>query len=835
MGYRLIRRLPIVVTILLAVLILTTAYVHAGRPALQSSTAKAPISNERAVLDRYCVSCHNVRLKTGGLTLDTLDVSNVSASAETWEKVIQKLRLGTMPPAGSPRPDHASYDAVASWLEAEIDRRSASNPNPGRTEAVHRLNRAEYQNGVRDLLGVEIDAASLLPADDADQFGFDNIADVLSVSPALLERYLLAARRIARLAVGALPGGPVSEIYNLPVLRHQDDRMSEDLPFGSRGGAAIRHHFPADGEYTIKVRLLRTYVDCIKGFGEPHELEIRLDGVRIKQFTVGGENLGKPAPASFCGNLFGDAEWEYYIRAGGDAALEARFAARAGTRVVGVSFVREMHEPEGVLQPRLPTFSFAVDEAPDGFPSVDQIIIAGPYSVDPTGKTPSQTKLLTCSPAAAADEAGCARQILSVVARRAYRRPITDKDIQTLVEFYESGRRQGSFEAGIQAGIERILVAPDFLFRFEPDPRNVRPGTVYALSDLELASRLSFFLWSSIPDEELLDIAIAGRLKHSGVLEQQVKRMLADDRSKTLVDNFVGQWLELRNIRNVSPDAELFQDFDENLREAFRRETELFFESQIRGDRSILESLTADYTFVNERLAKHYRIPGVYGNRFRRVTLENSAERAGFLSHGSILTVTSYPTRTSPVLRGKWVLNNLLGAPVPPPPPDVPTLPDRGVGGKPASVRERLEQHRKNPMCASCHSRMDPLGFALENFDAIGRWRLTEVGQPIDASGSMPGETPFRGPTGLRDLLLGHRERFVGTVTEKLLAYALGRGIQYYDRPAVRKVVRAAAADDYRWSAAILAIVKSAPFQMRRSAERTPPTSTGAATSAQHH
>ena len=806
-------------------MLLCSAYVQAARAPQAPITSASQPADHRAVLNRYCVTCHNQRLKTGGLTLDTLDVANASANADVWEKVIQKLRLQTMPPSGLPRPDRATYDALAASIETAIDRAAAARPNPGRTEAVHRLNRAEYQNAVRDLLGVEIDVSSLLPADDADQQGFDNIANVLSVSPALLERYLHAGRKIARMAGGRPSVDPVSDIYTVPLLRHQNDRMSEDLPFGSRGGTAIRHYFPVDGEYTIKIRLLRTYVDCIKGLDQPHELEIRLDGARVGRFTVGGETPGKSAPASFCGNLFGDREWEFYVHEA-DANLELRFAAAAGRRLVGVSFVREQWEPDGILQPRLPTFSFAVDEAADGLPSVDQIVISGPFGSG-EGQRPGRGGRFACEPARrvsnggrdeSSSELACARQMLTGLARSAYRRPVTESDLQTLLQFYEAGRRRGSFESGIQAALERILVAPDFLFRFEPDPRNVAPGTVYRISDLELASRLSFFLWSSIPDNELLDLAIAGKLQNPAVLGQQVKRMLADRRSNTLVENFVGQWLELRNLRNVSPDPELFQDFDENLREAFQRETELFFESQFRDDRSVLESLTADYTFLNERLARHYQVPGVYGSRFRRVALPSDPHRAGFLSHGGLLTVTSYPNRTSPVLRGKWVLNNLLGAPPPPPPPDVPGLPDRGEGGKPASVRERLEQHRKNPLCATCHSQMDPLGFALENFDAIGRWRMSDAGSPIDASSAMPGGSRFEGPAGLRDLLLDHQEQFVATVTEKMLAYALGRGLQHFDRPVVRSIVREAAAQDFQWSSVILAIVKSAPFQMRRTA-----------------
>jgi hypothetical protein len=635
------------------------------------------------------------------------------------------------------------------------------------------------------------------------------------VSPALLERYLLAARKIARIAAGRPASATVSEAYDVPLLRNQDDRISEDLPFGSRGGVAIRHFFPVPGDYSVKVRLVRTYVDCIKGWGEPHELEVRLNGALVKRFTVGGADVGKPSPSSFCGNLFGDAEWEFYVREG-DADLTVPLTVGAGTHTVAVTFEREAWEPEGILQPRVPTFTQAIDEMPDGRPAVDRVVITGPLQAGaaPDGLSPS--RLYTCLPASAAEEAKCARQILSTVARRAYRRPLNAKDVETLLEFYEAGRARDGFAAGIQAGLERVLVAPDFLFRFETEPKQTAAGTAYRISDLELASRLSFFLWSSIPDDELLDLAARGKLRTPQELDRQIARLLADPRSDSLVENFVGQWLELRNINNVSPDAELFQDFDENLREAFKTETELFFASQLRRDRSVLESLTADYTFVNERLAKHYGIPNVYGSRFRRVEVPAGPRRAGFLSHGSLLTVTSYPNRTSPVLRGKWVLNNLLGAPPPPPPPDVPGLPESGEGGKPATVRERLERHRQNALCATCHSQMDPLGFALENFDAIGRWRTHDAGAAVDASGALPGGSAFAGPMGLRDLLLSHQREFIATVTEKLMAYALGRAVTPRDRPAIRQIVREAAAQDYRWSAIIGGIVHSVPFQMRR-------------------
>ena len=771
----------------------------------------------RALLDRYCITCHNEKLRTAGLTLDTIDVTHVSAGAEVWEKAIRKLRMGAMPPPGRPRPDQATADAFRSYLETSLDRAAAASPNPGRTEAVHRLNRVEYQNAIRDLLALEVDVAALLPADDADQHGFDNIAEVLSVSPLLLERYMSAARKISRLAVGRPPTGPAVETYRVPLLLLQDDRLSEDLPFGSRGGIAIRHYFPVDGEYTIKIRLQRNYVEYVRGLGTPHQLEIRLDGARIKQFRLGGEAPGNPAPGSYAGNIDGTPDWEQYMLHA-DEGLDLRLPVKAGPRVVGATFVRKLSEPEGVLQPRQTGFPLAVNERWDGNAAVDGVAIGGPYTVDGPGDTSSRRQIFVCRPQRSKDEEACAKKILSTLARRAYRRPVTSADVETLLSFYQSGRRQGTFDAGIQSALGRLLVDPDFLFRIERDPPHVASSTTYRISDLELASRLSFFLWSSIPDDELLEVAARGKLNDPKVLGEQVRRMLADARSKTLVDNFTGQWLVLRNLRSVSPDPNVFPDFDENLRAAFQRETELFVDSVLREDRSVVELLTADYTFVNERLARHYRIPNVYGNRFRRVTLTGE-QRGGLLGHGSLLTVTSYPNRTSPVLRGKWVLESILGTPPPPPPPNVPGLPDRGEGGKPASVRERLEQHRKNPACAVCHAPMDPLGFALENFDAIGTWRTTnEARAPIDTSAALPDGTQFQGLAGLRGVLLSHREHFVGALTEKLLAYAVGRGVEYYDQPSIRKIIRDAAPNDYRWSSIVLGIVQSTTFQMRRSA-----------------
>ena len=791
----------------------------AQAPPSATLRSAAPAPPTRELLDKYCVTCHNEKLRSGGLELTKVDPANPSAHADTWEKVVRKLRMDAMPPVGRPRPDAATSARFVQAIERGIDKAAATHPNPGRTEAVHRLNRAEYQNAVRDLLAVDIDAATVLPADDADRYGFDNIADVLSVSPALLERYLSAARKVGRLAIGRSTSAPVIQTYTLPTLLFQTDRMSEDLPFGSRGGVAVRHQFPSDGEYTFKIRLQRTYVDCIRGIGEPHDLEVRLDDVKVKTFRVGGEGKGKPAPASFCNNLIGDPEWEAYIH-GADEHLEGRVTAKAGTHVIGVTFGREMWEPEGVLQPNPTPFSLAINETPDGLPSVDSVTISGPYNPTGVGSTPSRKQIFVCTPARPKGEDACAKQILSTIARRAYRRPVTPKDIDTAMAFYKTGRqsktRDGSFDAGVQSGIERILVDPDFIFRIEREPATPVQGPAYRISDLELASRLSFFLWSSIPDDQLLDLAARGRLRVPGVLEQQVRRLLADPRAHSLVDNFAGQWLVLRNIRSAAPDAEIYADFDENLREAFQRETELFFASQLENDRSIVELLTADYTFLNERLARHYGVRNVYGNHFRQVALGNNPQRGGLLTHGSLLTVTSYPNRTSPVLRGKWILQNILGTPPPPPPPNVPTLPDKGEGGRPATVRARLEQHRKNPVCATCHATMDPLGFALENYDAIGSWRTTaEGGSAIDSSGTFPGGVAFEGPQGLRGMILAHKQEFVETVTEKLLAYALGRGVQYYDYPSVRKIVRDSASADFRWSAVVLGIVKSEPFQMR--------------------
>jgi cytochrome c5 len=766
----------------------------------------------RAVIEKYCVTCHNERLKTAGLMLDKADIGHIGANAEVWEKVIRKLGTREMPPPGRPRPDAATYTAMSAFLEKALDDTASAHPNPGRV-AVHRLNRTEYTNAIRDLLGLQIDGKFLLSADEADQEGFDNVASVLSVSPALLEGYLSAARTISRLAVGDPTINPVADVFKVPTALVQDERTSDDLPFGSHGGTSIRYHFPLDGEYQVKVLLRRQLYLYIIGMGEPHQIDIRLDGVLIKRFEVGGKAKGMTMPESFAGNTQGDPEFEKYMHTA-DAGLDARFPAKAGTHDIGVSFVRRFWEPEGAVQPPQRGFARTTNELYHGNPAVDTVSIAGPYdTVGMSDDSPSRRKIFTCRPKDAASEEPCARKILSTLARRAYRRSVTEQDVARLLDFYKEGRTNATFDAGIQRGLERILAAPGFLFRVEHEPANAAAGSVYRLNDLDLASRLSFFLWSSIPDDELLNTAIAGKLKQPAVLEQQVRRMLADSRSRALVSNFVGQWLQMGKLTGLVPDVDTFPDFDENLREAMRQETEEFVAGQMREDRSLLELLTANYSYLNERLARHYGVPNVYGNHFRRVTFTDGV-RGGLLGQASVLTVTSYPNRTSVVLRGKWLLANILGAPPPPPPADVPSLKEAGKDGQPRSLRDRMEQHRNSPACAACHQRMDPLGFALENFDALGKWRTVADGEKVDVSASLPDGTTFEGIAGLRKLLVNHKDDYVRTLTEKLLAYGIGRGIEYHDFPAIRKIARESAPGDYRWSSVILGIVRSTPFSM---------------------
>ena len=800
-------------TLLASVAMMAAAQGSAYRPVhaqvnRPQSVAAVPL---RAVLDRYCVTCHNERQKAGALMLDTMDVGHIGDAAEVWERVARKLRTQEMPPPGLPRPDRATYEASASWLETALDDSAAVRPNPGRV-VVHRLNRAEYANAVRDLLGLEIDGRSLLPADEADEQGFDNMAAVLSVSPALLERYMSAARTISRLAVGMPPTTPVIDTYKIPSGLVQDDRTSDKLPLGSQGGVSFRHNFSVDGEYTIKLVLRRELYGYLIGMGEPHQIDVRLDGVLAKRFTVGGEGKGIQAPETFVGTIRGDPEWEAYMHTA-DASLEIRVPVKAGPREVGVSFVRQFSEPEGVLQPPQRGFLRSINELYFGHPAVDSVLIGGPYGQVSPGTTPSRSKVFLCRPDGTSAQEACARKILSTLARRAYRGPVTEDDVQTLLGFYREGLADGGFDTGIQRGVGRILAAPSFLFRIVREPANLAPGTTYRLSDLDLASRMSFFLWSSIPDDELLNAAALGRLTDPAVLGRQVRRMLSDPRANALVDNFGTQWLKVGKTRGLVPDSIAYPEFDENLREAFQTETQLFLRSQLREDRSVVDLLTANYTFVNQRLARHYQIPNIYGDHFRRVTFDDGAVRGGLLGQANILAATSYADRTSPVLRGKWLLENLLGAPPPPPPPDVPALEENVAGKQLRSIREKLEAHRKNPACATCHVRMDPLGFSLENFDALGKWRTVADGVPVDASASLPDGTRFEGAAGLRTILVNHRTDFVRTFTEKLLAYAVGRGVESYDLPAVRKITRDAAANGDRWSSIILAVVKSTPFQ----------------------
>ena len=791
----------------------------------QPAPVPAPATAPRAVLDTYCVTCHNERLRTGGLALDRLDVTNPGANAEVWENVIAKLRAGSMPPAGRPRPDAATYRAVASTLENDIDRAWAASPNPGRINAVHRLNRAEYQNAIRDLFALDIDVRSLLPGDETADGSFDNFATSLSISTVHLERYMSVARQVTRLATGLPPARPTIETFEIPLHVMQDDRQSEDLPFGSRGGIAIHHDFPVDGEYLIKVRLQRQYQDYLKGMGWPQRLDVRLDARLLKRFTVGGGAQGRPAATSYAGdgepNFAGDPEWEKYMQLDGDAGLELRVRVPAGPHLVGVSFVRELWEPEGLPQPLQRGRVITDDNVYMNPASVGSVQIGGPYTkAGPAKDTPSRRAIFVCQPRLPAEERACATKILSRVARLAYRRPVTSRDVQTLVEFFDSGRRDATFDAGIQFALERMLVDPDFLLRIHRESSLQASQAAYRLDGIELASRLSFFLWGSIPDDRLLALAERGQLTNPSILVAEARRMLAAPRATdTLVDGFAAQWLNLRRVEEVVVDQDRYPNYDLSLLQAFQRETELFVASTIREDRSVVELLNADYTFVNERLARHYGIPGVYGSRFRRVTLPNLDQRGGLLAQGALLATTSYPDRTSPVLRGKWLLNNIFGLPVPPPPPGVDTnLAETKPGAPPSSIRERLAEHRQNPSCNSCHSVIDPLGFALENFDVIGGWRTRdESGKPVDASGTTASGAKVDGLRGLRALLLDDPQQFPRTVTEKLLAYALGRRLEYYDRPTVRKIVGDAAAHDYRWSALMLGVVESPAFLMRAS------------------
>lgn len=761
------------------------------------------------------------------IALDTLDISKVSANPEAWEKVVLKMRAGQMPPAAAARPSKADRAAFLAWLESELDRTAGANPNPGRTEAFHRLNRAEYRNAVRDLLGVDVEVSSLLPPDDV-SYGFDNIAGVLKISPTLMERYLVAAQRVSRLAVGT-----PQPVANVDYFRIADDLSQEShlpgLPLGTRGGTLISYVFPMDGEYEIRPRLTRDLNESMPVYTEPQHLEISLDGERIGVFTLPGVQGQAAAAAqetpdpqvptiSQIPTGVRASPQDRAARNRADEKWNLRIAVKAGQRDVAIAFLnRTPSLDETTRLPFLRPYPAGVNipETRRGA-YLRSVEIAGPYLSATGGASQSRQRIFTCAPASDAAEASCARTILTTLTRRAYRRPVTESDIAPLLAFFREGRLEGNFEAGVEHALRRLLVSPEFLVRVERVPQGLAPNASYRISDVELASRLSFFLWSSIPDDELLDLASKRQLGTPANLSRQVRRMLADRRADAFVNNFAGQWLFLRNLTAAVPVQSVFPDFDDTLRQAFERETELFFASVVREDRSALDLLRANYTFLNERLARHYGIPGVKGSHFRRVELEKDSMRLGLLGQGSILTVTSYPDRTSPVKRGKWILENLLGTPPPPPLPNVGDLQVTGEKGAILSMRERMELHRANPVCASCHAMMDPLGLALENFDAVGRWRtLGEGSAPIDASSVLPGGAPFEGPAGLRRELLAS-ERFVATLTEKMMTYALGRGIEYYDAPAVRAILREAAPGDYRLTQLIVGIVQSTPFRMRR-------------------
>jgi hypothetical protein len=757
---------------------------------------------QRALLQQYCAGCHNDGRATAGVNL-TADLRRIPEKAEMWEKVVRKLRAGAMPPLGLPRPERAALDGLATYLETAIDA-AAGQPDPG-PALLHRLNRSEYGTAIRDLLDLDVDVSALLPADDANH-GFDNNVDALRMSPSLVESYLNASRKISRLAVGDPAVTPAYATYRVKPDLGQDGYI-EGLPLGTRGGLLIEHNFPLDASYVFKTRLALNTSAKVRGLDFEHRFIVTIDGAKVHEAMVGGAADEEAAAIS-------PPESEAKIL----ARLEVRVPVSAGPHAVGVSFIRKTAAQEdGFLQPWLRSNLDTQEQR--GVPLVDSVSIGGPFEVRGPGDTPSRRRIFVCRPAGSADEIPCAKKIIRTLERRAFRRPVTEGDLETPLSFYQAGRNSAagdSFDAGIESALRFILASPAFLFRVETDPPNAAPGSLHRLSDLELASRLSFFLWSSVPDDELISLASQRKLQDAAVLEKQVRRMLADRRSHALTTNFAGQWLYLRNLPGVTRSTKAFPYFDDNLRQGFRQETEMFFDSIVREDHSALDLLNADYTFVNERLAKHYGIPDVRGSFFRRVTIPGEARR-GLLGQASILTVTSYATRTSPVLRGKWLLDNVLGTPVPPPPPNIPALEENHAGSAPRSVRERMEEHRRNPACSVCHNIMDPIGFSLENFDATGAWRARdESNAAVDASGVLVDGTKVDGPVALRKALLSRPETFATTLTEKLMIYALGRGVQYSDMPSVRRVVHEAARNDYRFSSLILGIAKSAPFQMKR-------------------
>ena len=776
-----------------AALLMSGALAVGASPQQTTSSSSSAVSANRALINQYCVACHNEKLKTAGIELVTPNVDNVAEHPEVWEKVLRKTRPRYMPPQGMPRPSEAAYENLITYLERSLDQAETSKPNPGRSESFRRMNRTEYQNAIRDLLGLQVEVAALLPADDS-SYGFDNIT-VAELTPTLLERYLAVAQKISRMAIGGPIRSPGGDTIVVPPDLTQEKHIDQ-LPFGTRGGTVINYTFPLDAEYTIQLRLSRDRNERVEGLRGPDQIELMVDGERIKVFSV------QPPPGQDHGAV--------------DKDLVVRIPVKAGPHAIGASFLKKTGALlETERQPYQAHYN--LDRHPRVQPALYSISVIGPYEVKGPGDTPSRRKIFVCKPAKPADEDACAKKVLSTFARRAYRRQVADADLEAPLRFYKEGKKAGGFEGGVEMALRAMLVSPEFLFRVEQDPAGVAPNTAYRLNDVDLASRLSFFLWSSVPDDELLDLAIAKKLSNPQVLEKQVRRMLTDARSEAMVNSFANQWLYLRNLVSTIPDGRIFPDFDDNLRQSMKRETEMFFESIMREDRSLLDLLNANYSFVNERLAKHYGIPNIYGSQFRRITFDANSNRGGLFGQASILAVTSYPDRTSPVIRGKWILSNIVGTPPPPPPPNVPPLKEQGATGKIMTMRERMAQHRANPPCSGCHRVMDPVGFALENFDAVGSYRTQDTGLPIDASGNLPDGNVFVGKEGLKKAVLEHPEMFVTTATEKLLTYALGRGLEAYDAASIRKIVRDARAGNYRFSNLVLGVVNSTPFQMRRS------------------
>lgn len=755
--------------------------------------------DQAEVIDTYCVKCHNSEDWAGSLDFEAINRGDVVADALIWEKVMRKFRGNMMPPKGNDRPDDKTQTEFVSWLQGTLDSAILAHPNPGKS-SLHRLNRTEYGNAVRDLLGLRVDISEYLPADD-EGYGFDNIADVLRTSPSLLEQYLTASRKISELAIGDMATLPISKTYRpKPDLPH--NQHIPGLPLGTRGGVLIEHNFPLDAEYDINTFIVRNTVGYMSGLEWPHQFEVSIDGEQVFTAQVGGEADNLRSDTNFA--EAGDAI---------DARLKTRIPISAGLHTITVTFLdkngAETHEPLELFTRNLDLQDMV------GMPMLDYVDIVGPFSATGHGDTTSRREVFSCYPTATSEQQACAETILGRIGKKAYRRPLAAADMNMIMSFYQDGLAKGSFDNGIQTALRYILTSPEFLFRSEPDPVTAAAGEVYALSDLALASRLSFFLWSSIPDDELLELAAANKLSHTKTFDAQVERMLRDPRAVALVDNFAAQWLFLRNLQSINPDTRSFPNFDDKLRQGFRTETTMFLASIIQNDASVLDMLNADYTFVNDRLAEHYGIPNIYGSHFRRVQ-QTDPDRRGLLGQGSILTVTSYPNRTSPVLRGKWVLENIIGSPAASPPPNVPSLTENTPGLAAMSVRQRLEQHRADPVCAGCHAVMDPLGFSFERFDAIGKARDKDASGAIDAGGELADGTPVNGAASLQKALMQHPDYFVDTFTEKLLTYALGRGLEYYDMPVVRAITKSAEADDYRFSAIVKGIVHSVPFRMKQ-------------------